>query len=68
MIAGKTVKVNVKDTDRYGKVSTAEIKDVSLEMIKASMAWHYSYYDNILSYKLAQQQAKKEKKVWGESV
>ena len=62
MIVGKTVKVNVKDTDRYGKVSTAEIKDVSLEMIKAGMAWHYSYYDNTPSYKLAQQQAKKEKK------
>ena len=66
MIAGKTVKVNVKDTDRYGRfigiVSTDKIKDVNLEMIKAGMAWHYSYYDNTPSYKLAQQQAKKDKK------
>ena len=29
------------------------------EMIKAGMAWHYSFYDNTPSYKLAQQQAKK---------
>lgn len=66
MIAGKTVKVNVKDTDRYGRfigiVSTDKIKDVNLEMIKAGMVWHYSYYDNTPSYKLAQQQAKKGKK------
>jgi endonuclease YncB( thermonuclease family) len=66
MIAGKTVKVNVKDTDRYGRfigiVSTDKIKDVNLEMIKAGMAWHYSYYDNTPSYKLAQQQAKKGNK------
>lgn len=66
MIAGKTVKVNVKDTDRYGRyvgiVSTDKIKDVNLEMLKAGMAWHYSYYDNTPSYELAQQQAKKGKK------
>ena len=66
MFAGKTVKVNVKDTDRYGSyvgiVSTDKIKDVNLEMIKAGMAWHYSYYDNTPSYKSAQQQAKKDKK------
>ena len=66
MIAGKTVKVEVKDTDRYerfiGIVSTDKIKDVNLEMIKAGMAWHYSYYDNTPSYKLAQQQAKKGNK------
>lgn len=72
MIAGKTVKVNVKDTDRYGRfigiVSTDKIKDVNLEMIKAGMAWHYSYYDNTPSYKSAQQQAKKGKKgLWQDS-
>lgn len=72
MIAGKTVNVNVKDTDRYGRyvgvVSTDKIKDVNLEMIKSGMAWHYSYYDNTPSYKLAQQQAKKEKKgLWKDS-
>lgn len=66
MIAGKLVKVEVKDTDRYGRfigiVSTDKIKDVNLEMIKAGMAWHYSHYDNTPSYKLAQEQAKKGKK------
>ena len=66
IIAGNTGKVEVKDTDRYGRyvgiVSTDKIKDVNLEMIKAGMAWHYSYYDNTPSYELAQQQAKKGKK------
>ena len=66
LIAGKIVIVEVKDTDRYGQylgiVSTDQVKDVNLEMIKSGMAWHYSYYDNTPSYKLAQEQAKKTKK------
>jgi endonuclease YncB( thermonuclease family) len=72
MIAGKNVKVNIKNIDRYGRylgiVSTDKIKDVNLEMIKSGMAWHYSYYDNTPSYKEAQQQSKNEKKgLWSDS-
>lgn len=71
MIAGKNVQVEVKDTDRYGRylgvVSTSDIKNVNLEMIRSGMAWHYSYYDNTPSYKAAQQQAKKFKKgLWAD--
>ena len=71
MIAGKTVHVGAKDTDRYGRylgvVSTSDIKDVNLEMIRSGMAWHYSYYDNTPAYKTAQQQAKKARKgLWAD--
>ena len=71
MIAGKTVTVEVKDTDRYGRyigiVSTSAIKDVNLEILRSGMAWHYNYYDNTPSYKTAQQQAKKAKKgLWAD--
>lgn len=66
MIAGRTVQVEVKDTDRYGRylgvVSTTDIKDVNLDMIRSGMAWHYSYYDNTTAYKSAQQQAQKGRK------
>ena len=66
MIAGKTVTVEVKDTDRYGRylgvVSTSDIKDVNLEMLRSGMAWHYDYFDNTPAYKTAHQQAKKAKK------
>lgn len=71
MIAGKTVQVEVKDTDRYGRylgvVNTGGIKDVNLEMIRSGMAWHYDYFDNTPAYKMAQQQAKKAKKgLWAD--
>lgn len=71
MIAGKTVQVEVKDTDRYGRylgvVNTGGIKDVNLEMIRSGMVWHYDYFDNTPAYKMAQQQAKKAKKgLWAD--
>lgn len=65
MIAGKTVTVNIMDTDHYGRyiglVSTSSIKDVNLEMLKAGMAWHYSYYDKTPAYQKAQDLAKKSR-------
>ena len=71
MIAGKTVTVDVRDTDRYGRyigvVSTADITDVNLEMLKAGMAWHYSYYDKTPAYKKAHEHAKKSRKgLWSD--
>lgn len=42
MIVVRTVTVDVRDTDRYGRyigvVSTSSVKDVKLEMLKAGMA------------------------------
>lgn len=65
LIAGKTVTVRSQSRDRYGRilgvVSTSEVSDVNLEMIRTGMAWHYSYYDNTEAYKAAEVYARKNK-------
>ncbi len=66
MIAGKQVTAFVTKTDRYGrkiaKVKTDSINDISFEMIKSGMAWHYSYYDNTKVYAEAEKAARAAKK------
>ena len=66
MIANRTVTVDIKDTDRYGRyigvVSTENIKDVNLEMLRAGMAWHYSHYDRTAAYAKAEKEARRLKK------
>lgn len=65
MIAGQKVTVDVKDTDRYGRyigiVRTSSVRDVNLEMLRAGMAWHYSYYDKTPAYVKAERDARKAK-------
>ena len=65
MIAGKEVVLEIKDTDKYGrtvaKVKTDNVEDVGLEMLKAGMAWHYSYYDKTKAYIQAEKEAKEKK-------
>lgn len=49
LVAGKTVKVMWSKRDRYGRiVGTVFVdgRDVSLEQVKAGLAWHYKYYAN----------------------
>lgn len=50
LIFGKTVGIKYHSVDRYGRlivsVYTPEGKDVSIEMLKAGMAWHYKQYYN----------------------
>ena len=72
LIFGKCVAVDVQKQDNYGRyiafVYTPENKDVSLEMISAGMAWHYSYFDNNQSYAQAQAQAKQQRVgLWADS-
>ena len=54
MIWGKELTVTVTKKDRYGrsigKISTPEIPDVGLEMIKAGLAWQYRDYNKDESY------------------
>jgi hypothetical protein len=54
LIFGKTVTVDVQSQDAWGRyityVYTSDKKDVSLEMLKAGMAWHFSKYDDTLEY------------------
>lgn len=65
MIRGVPVTVKVLKKDRYGrsigKVSTAKVKDVNLEMIKAGYAWHYKEYNKEKSYASAEINARKRK-------
>lgn len=65
MIWGVPVTVKVLKKDRYGrsigKVSTAKVKDVNLEMIKAGYAWHYKEYNKEKSYASAEINARKRK-------
>lgn len=55
LIYGKRVGIIVQTkNDRYGRpvvyVYTPDEKDVSAEMIKAGMAWHYKQYDDSKEY------------------
>lgn len=62
LISGKRVRVASRGCDRYGRVlgivSTDEVDDVNLEMIRSGMAWHYAYYDSTPAYAQAEKQAR----------
>ena len=64
LIAGKTVGIKTDSQDRYGRyivwVYTPDGRDVSAEMLKAGMAWHYKEYDNSELYETLEIKAKKE--------
>lgn len=47
LVSGKSVRIDVKDTDRYGRVVGTVFLDgrnVNLEMVKLGYAWWYEYY------------------------
>ena len=66
MIWEQELTVNVTKKDKWkrsiGKVSTPEIQDVGLEMIKAGCAWQYREYTNDASYAEAERLARESKK------
>ena len=49
LIFGKTVGIKIQETDYFGRlvvwIYTSDDKDVSAEMLKAGMAWHFKKYD-----------------------
>ena len=64
MIFGKTVKVQVKEKDRYGRnIGTVflEKKNINLEMVNAGLAWHYKKYSKDKTFAAAETEAKKKK-------
>ncbi len=65
LIAGKTVGIKTDSQDGYGRyivwVYTPDGKDVSAEMLKAGMAWHYKEYDSSELYETLEIKAKKKK-------
>ena len=54
LIFGKTVGIQVQENDYFGRwvvwVYTPDGKDVSAEMLKAGMAWHFKKYDKSKEY------------------
>jgi endonuclease YncB( thermonuclease family) len=66
LIYNKMVGIIVqKKRDRYGRpvvwVYTPDGKDVSAEMIRAGLAWHYKYFSDDLEYALLEIEARKSK-------
>lgn len=66
LIYDKTVGIIVKtERDRYGRpvvwVYTPDGKDVSAEMIKAGLAWHYKDYSDDEKYALLEIEAKRNR-------
>jgi micrococcal nuclease len=49
LVFGKIVKVEVRDTDRYGRTVGRVIvdgRDAGLDMVRAGLAWHHVRYSN----------------------
>ena len=64
MVFGKTVKVSIKEKDRYGRsIGTVYLgkKNINLEMVKAGFAWHYKAYSKDKTFADAETKAKKAK-------
>lgn len=65
LIFGKTVTVNVEDTDRYGRTVgrvSADGIDVNAEMIRRGAAWVYRQYAKDQSLFGLEEEAKQEKR------
>ena len=70
MVFGKTVKVEWKKKDQYGRilgvVFAGEI-EVNLEMVKSGFAWHYKYFDKTPAYAEAEADARTSKRgLWAD--
>ena len=65
LIFGKQVQIRIQNKDRYGRavvwVFTAEGKDVSTEMLKAGMAWHFRQYSKDIGYAKLENAARKQR-------
>ncbi len=62
-IKGKTVELKVKETDRYGrKVAYVYYsdKDLSAELLKMGLAWHYVKYSDNALYEAMEEKARSQ--------
>ena len=69
LIFGETVGIKVVEEDYFGRlvvlVFTPDGKDVSAEMLKAGMAWHFKKYDKSKEYTSFENRAKiKREGLW----
>ena len=49
LVFGKTVTLRVKETDRYGRLVARVLvdgQDVSVALVQAGLAWHYTRYSS----------------------
>ncbi|MDD2771994.1 MAG: thermonuclease family protein, partial [Bacteroidales bacterium] len=64
MIHGKKVMVTVHSRDGWGRyivtVKAKKIKDISAEMLRLGLAWHYKEYDDTPLYAELEAKARKE--------
>ena len=73
LIAGKLVGIKVKkESDGYGRLIvwafTPDGNDVSAEMLKAGLAWHFKKYDNSTLYSQLENKARKNRTgIWIEA-
>jgi micrococcal nuclease len=71
LIFGKFVLVKIKESDRHGRsiaqTYSLDGTDISLEMIKAGLAWHYKKYSSNEEYSIVEKEAKEGKRgLWKE--
>jgi endonuclease YncB( thermonuclease family) len=69
LVLGKNVIFTVKELDQYGRtvarVRTRHEIDVSLELLRAGLAWHYKRYVSDPTLALAEKRAREAKKgIW----
>ena len=69
MVAGKTVRVEYKSRDRYGRILGVVYtgrKNVNEEMVKQGLAWQYRY-NRDKNYERLQNEAKRKKlNIWSQ--
>jgi endonuclease YncB( thermonuclease family) len=69
LVLGKTVTLIVKELDRYGRtvarVTTPQEADVSIELLRAGLAWYYRKYTSDSRLAAAEGRARESKKgIW----
>lgn len=61
VVFGKIVSIQIKELDHYGRIVgmvSIKCKDLSLELVKAGLAWHYKKYSSDTRLAQAEQQAR----------
>lgn len=65
LIFGKQVHIKIQNKDRWQRaivwVYTSDKKDISAEMLKSGMAWHYKKYDNTEEYAELENEARQNR-------
>lgn len=71
LLAGKTVTVQVKTVDRYGRLVARVLvrdQDVSLELLRAGLAWHFVRYNQEPTLSQLESEARADRRgLWADS-